>query len=196
MLGNWLYDGQAYGVLAAGSKGSRITANTIISEEQLFFIGICNDDMSDVAVTCNPVSGCGIGLCIQTAGAEIKDNDIFNCCMGAFIDPGVNPAQLQHNYIDPTNPKCMTDFSHGAAAVIVDGSIDSDISFNVIKGQTAAGKAAGIAIVDDLSTIPAAIASGDTITNNILHNNDFYIYINTTGAGNVMLGNHCSYRGV
>lgn len=191
VTGNWLNDGDAYGLLAVGSKSSLLAGNAVASSDKLRFIAICNDDLANVHVTHNSVSGYDIGLCIQTPGAAVEQNDVSNCCVGAFIDPGVNGAELSHNHFGATNPKCATDFS-GAAGIIISGALNSEVQGNVIEGQHNGGIGVGIYVTDDQTTDPVSIASGNVIADNILYDNDVDIFLNTTGTGNVVTNNKCS----
>lgn len=189
---NWLYDGGWYGFLTAGSINTQVTRNAVIASNKEHFIAICNDDVAGAQVSYNTLSGYDIALCIQTSGAEVAHNDVSDCCIGAFIDPGVRGVKLQYNRITATDPNCAKEFPYGAGGVIVDGSINSYVQYNVIDGQMTGGIAAGIAIVDDSTTNPVSIASGNVVSDNILTKNDIDIYVNTTGTGNVVSHNQCS----
>jgi len=187
---NWLYDGGQYGFLAAGSKGTRFVNNAVVSSGQIRFIAICTDE-ADVQVLHNHISGYVVGLCIQTPGSTIQYNDVSGCCVGAFIDPRVDGAKLRYNYIGATDPSCATDWPF-SSGVIVDGAVNSQVQFNVIESQSAGGSAAGIGLIDELTVDPIAVASGNVVTLNTLRNNDLDLYVNTTGAGNVVAENICS----
>ena len=189
---NWLYDGVVYGFLTAGSTNSRVVGNAVVSSGELRYIAICNDDKGGTQIEYNAISGYDIGLCIETNGAELQHNDISDCCIGAYIDPGVDGVKLQHNRFSKTNPRCVKDFGFAYAGIIVDGSVNSEIQFNLIEGQIAGGLATGVAIVDDFTTDPPSVASGNMVTRNTLRNNDLDIYLNTTGTGNVVAKNLCS----
>lgn len=93
---NMLENGGLYGALTVGSIGTRIHDNRVKSSG-LFFIGICMDDTSDVKVSKNTISDYGIALCVQTNGAKVSNNHVTNCCVGAFVDPGIDGAQITGN---------------------------------------------------------------------------------------------------
>ena len=188
--GNYLYDGGQYGFLTAGSVSTRVTDNVVGSTTGILPIALCNDDFSDVQVSNNHVSGYFVGLCIQTDGAQMRNNDVSNCCIGGFIDPGVKDAHVVQNRFSMTNAGC--DGTTGAGGVFLDGCIDSEVSHNLIEGQHAGGLAPGVAIIDDFTTDPVSVASGNLITENNFQNNDFDIYVNTTGTGNVVIHNLCT----
>ena len=191
VTGNWLYEGVTYGFLTAGSKNTRVGFNAVVSSETLGFIGICNDDMSGAQVFNNHVTGYIVGLCVQTSAADIQDNDISNCCDGAFVDPGIKGAKVLHNHIGKLNPSCLTDFGY-LGGIILGGSVNTDVRFNLVEGQTLDGVAGGIEIVDFPLGESVAVASGNVVTFNTLRNNDVDLYVNTTGTGNVLSNNQCS----
>ena len=190
VTGNWLYDGEQYGVVTAGCTNTLVSKNAVIAGTKLLFIGICTDNVMGSQVLSNYVSGYDVGLCIQTSGEEVQNNDVTNCCVDAFVDPHVTGAKVQQNRFSSFNPKC--DLSTGGAGVFLQGSINSSVSNNLIEGQKAGGLAVGVGIVDDLTTTPVSIASGNVVANNILLDNDFDLYINTTGTGNVFTHNQCT----
>nr|KAK5443241.1 hypothetical protein LTR18_005919 [Exophiala xenobiotica] len=169
VAGNTLYDGAQYGCLTVGSKNTLVDANKVTSTGDLLFIGICMDDMSDVHVTNNDISNYAIGLCVQTNGAFVHGNEVSNSCVGAFVDPGV-------------------------LGVIMSGASNTLVKQNIIEGLTANGvnnaTAVAVIIIDDPGT--GTPASDNIVVENILRNNDFDIFVNTTGTGNVIEGNQCS----
>ncbi|KAK4936076.1 hypothetical protein LTR10_022978 [Elasticomyces elasticus] len=193
VTGNVLYDGAQYGCLTVGSKNTRIDANDVASSTgDVLFIGICMDDMSDVRVTNNHIDGYLIGLCVQTNGAYVLGNDVYNTCYGVFVDPGVTGAQILNNHVSSGNPACLT-VPGGDVGILLSGPINTVVKGNLVEGWTAKGTpngtSGGLALVDDPT---GAIASGNMVTNNVLRNNDYDIYVQTTGTGNVVEGNQCS----
>lgn len=185
---NYLYDGEQYGFLTAGSKNTLIAYNTVIATSQILFIGICNDDAYGAQVLENHVTGYYVGLCIQTHGAVVRNNDVSGCCIDAFVDPGVVGAQVQQNHFSNINPSC--DLANGGGGVFLDGSVNTDVRYNLIEGQSAGGLAAGVVLVDDPAT--GSVASGNVVVDNTLRDNDLDLYVNTTGTGNVIANNQCS----
>jgi Periplasmic copper-binding protein (NosD) len=190
VTGNWLYDGGQYGALSDGSMDTIIADNAVIATGEILFIGICTDNVAGSEVSNNHVSGYYVGLCIQTPGADIHNNDVSNCCVGAAVDPNVKGATLQHNRFGPTNPACT--LAGGAVGIYLSGSIDADVRYNLIEGQQLEGMAAGLGVVDDYSTGSAIVASGNVVVFNTLKDNDLDIYLNTTGTGNVVANNDCT----
>jgi len=191
---NTLYDGAQYGCLTVGSIGTRVDKNTIISTADLLFIGLCMDDLSDVRVTNNHIDNYVVGLCVQTNSAYVAGNDVSNTCYGAFVDPGVDGAQLVNNHIRNGNPVCLT-FPEGAInGILLDGASRTNVEGNLIEGMRASGSpnatGVGVVVVDDAAT--GAIASGNAVIDNVFQNNDFDIYVQTNGTGNVIQGNQCS----
>lgn len=188
--GNSLYNGH-YGFLSDGSTNTVFTENTVVSEGSIRFIAICNDNPSGAQVTHNHAAGYITGLCIQTSGADVSFNDVTGSCIGAFVDPGIVGAQVTHNNIGATDPNCAT-ASPANGGIFIYGAVNSTITSNVIHDQHAGGMAAGIILVDATDIDPGLIASGNRVSDNILLQNDFDIFVNTTGTGNVVLHNQCS----
>jgi len=193
VTGNVLYDGAQYGCLTVGSKNTHVEANNVASTTaDVPFIGICMDDISDVRVTSNHIAGYVIGLCVQTNGAYVFGNDVTNTCYGVFVDPGVVGAQILDNHVSSGNPGCLT-IPGGDVGIILSGPISTVVKGNLVENWTAGGTpngtAGGLAIVDDAT---GAIASGNIVVNNILQNNDYDVYVQTNGTGNVVEGNQCS----
>lgn len=196
---NKLKDGGAYGFLTAGSTNTHVSANEITSA-QTSFIGLCMDNFSRVKVTENKIDNYYIGLCIQTNGAEVVDNEVSHACFGAFVDPGVKGVYLGGNKMTSAIEKCG---ALGASGILLDGSIKARVEHNFVSGWKSDGPASGIGIVDDPcnSPIPSlaclalgkpAIATGNVVVGNILKNNALDIYKNTTGRGNDVQWNKCS----
>jgi hypothetical protein len=189
VIGNWLYDGVQYGALTAGSTNTIVADNVVISTTGILFIGICTDNFAGSQVHSNHVSGYDVGLCIQTSGAEVRNNDVTNCCADAYVDPGVIGAKVQQNRFSAINPECNSTI--GGAGVVLSGTVDSDVRYNLIEGQLGEN-VAGVVLVDDFTTDPVSIASGNVIDYNTLKNNAFDIFVNTTGTGNVIAFNDCT----
>ncbi len=191
---NTLYDGAQYGCLTVGSKNTLIDANKVAATGDLLFIGICMDDMSDVHVTNNDINNYAIGLCVQTNGAFVHGNEVSNSCIGAYVDPGILGAQISNNHISSPNPICPSIPDLGVLGVIMAGASDTLVKQNIIEGLTANGvnnaTAVAVIIIDDPGT--GTPASGNIVVENVLRNNDFDIFVNTTGTGNVIQDNQCS----
>lgn len=190
ITGNWLYDGAQYGALTDGCTNTLVADNAVISTTGVLFIGICTDNFAGSQLRNNHVSGYDVGLCIQTSGCEIHHNDISNCCVDVFIDPGVAGAKVQQNRFSALNQAC--NLTVGGGGVLISGSVDSDVRYNLIEGQLAGGNAAGVIVLDDFTTDPVSVASGNVVDYNTLRDNDFDIFVNTTGTGNVFAYNDCS----
>jgi nitrous oxidase accessory protein NosD len=195
---NKLSEGLVYGFLSAGSINTQFSDNVVLSTTQLGFIGACHDNFQGAQVSNNQVSGYRIALCIQTSGADVRDNDANGNCIGVYVDPAVTGAVISGNRIGPSNSKCAGPGSFGVYGIILDSAIKSKVEGNTITGQRNAGQGVGIAIVDEKCTEPslacvilgnhAPPASGNVVAHNILRNNDINLLINTTGK-NVVLDN-------
>ncbi|KAM0276458.1 hypothetical protein ACHAQH_006723 [Verticillium albo-atrum] len=183
---NTVVDGTAYGMLTVGSFGTRISDNRVKSSS-LLFIGICMDDKSDVQVTKNTISDYGIGLCVQTNGAKVSHNTVFNCCAGAFVDPGIDGAKVTDNNISKSNPACPS-----AGGISIAGATNTKVSGNKVYGITDNGNpeliSSGIAIFD----FNGGVASGNVVVNNVLKKNDQDLLVATAGKNNKVSNNKCS----
>jgi parallel beta-helix repeat protein len=192
VTGNTVSSGAQYGILTVGSKNSNIKHNTAITvgvapAPFFYFIGICMDDVSTVTIAHNDISGYVIGLCVQTAGAHIHDNNVHNVCVGAFVDPGITGAKLHDNTFSNTNPICPSSFVGG---VLISGGINTVVRNNTFSGIKNAGLADAVRIVDD--DTKGVVASGNDVEKNTFSNNDLDIYEQTNGTGNVVKKNACT----
>ncbi|KAL2437003.1 hypothetical protein ABEF95_015911 [Exophiala dermatitidis] len=195
VVGNQLKDGGQYGCLTVGSTDTHVDGNTVVASD-LKFIGICADDTPGVQVVNNYVNGYVIGLCVQTSGAVYRHNELVNLCIGAFVDPNISGADVSGNHISNANSACTTIAEVGISGVIIDGAVDTTVRHNLIEGLTAGGQpnktAVGVVIIDEPTTDPVAVASGNIVSENVLRNNDLDIYVQTIGTGNVIENNECS----
>lgn len=186
---NTVTDGGEYGILTVGSISTVVTENRV-KTTSLLFIGICMDDTSDVRVTKNTVSDYGIGLCIQTKGAKVSQNTVFNCCVGAFVDPGIDGARVTDNRIRDANPICAQLPNTTASGIAVGGGTNAVIKGNKITGISDFGNketfAAGIAVFDF-----GAVASGNKVVDNELRKNDQDLLLFSTGKDNTFSKNDC-----
>ncbi|KAI5458978.1 pectin lyase fold/virulence factor [Mariannaea sp. PMI_226] len=198
---NTLTDAGAYGGLTLGSFNTVFKENVVTTTKEVGFVGICMDNKSGVLVTNNDVSNQFIGLCVQTAKADVEYNKVSTSCVGVYVDPGVNGAKVRHNHIVGFNPICGQ-FNVG---IILDGPIKTKVLDNVIEGQKT-GKSIGIFLGDNTCVVKppdqlslscivlghAATASGNIILRNKLTNNDLDIQNKSKGKGNVIACNSCS----
>jgi len=203
ICGNKLLDSPKYGFLTAGSTNTKVLENEIGSTRPGFrLIGLCMDNFSKVKVVGNRISDYFIGLCIQTDGAEVEDNQVSDACFGAFLDPGVKHVRLRGNRITNALPNGCARF--GAAAISVDGAIGARIENNLVQGwktEDAQNITAGIVVVDDPCLSPSlsceglgipAVARGNVVKGNTLRDNDLDIFVNATGSDNVFRRNRCA----
>ncbi|KAH6670379.1 hypothetical protein B0J14DRAFT_670688 [Halenospora varia] len=84
------------------------------------------------------------------------------------------------------------------------GAVNTEVRDNLIEGQANGGLAAGLAVVDDPCTELAlacillhteAVALGNTVIHNSLHDNDLDLLVNTTDTSNVIACNKYSTPG-
>ena len=189
VTGNSLAEGTRYGFLTVGSENTRAGFNTVTSAATLRFIGICMDDLGGAVVTSNHISGYQVALCVQTARAEVRNNDVSASCFGVFVDPGIVGAKIHRNHIGGTNPNCGPG-KGTAVGILLFGAVNTDVRGNHIEGQTVPGGAAGVAVVDVSASGP--FASGNVVTHNVLHNNDLDLFVSSVGIGNVLKRNECA----
>jgi nitrous oxidase accessory protein NosD len=190
---NTMGDGPQYGALTVGSKNTHMNHNNInfgAGVNPFHFIGICMDDTSTVTITHNEISAYFIGLCVQTSGAILHNNNVHDCCIGAFVDPGVEGAKLHDN--DITNTPAACGFGNG---IIANGATKTSVKGNKVSGivGTELNPGVGILVQDDLTgEAPTGdIASGNTVEQNTLSGNDFDTKLDSTGKGNVFKKNEC-----
>ncbi|KAG0649262.1 hypothetical protein D0Z07_4586 [Hyphodiscus hymeniophilus] len=203
---NTLTDGAYYGALTVGSKNSIIERNTVISNPPiapntfLRFIGICMDDVSTVTIAYNSINGYNIGFCVQTNGADIHNNCVDNCCIGAYVDPGIDGAMLRDNQIKDTNPLCQeaSDVSgaFGVWGIVIAGAKNTLIKGNRITGITNGFSqiqltAAGVAVHDDFPGGTGDVATGNVVVDNFIKHNDVDLLVFTNGTRNVDRHNVC-----
>ncbi|KAF4338941.1 hypothetical protein FBEOM_7117 [Fusarium beomiforme] len=198
---NKLTNGGAYGALTLGSVDTVFRENTVTTTAG-GFIGICQDNFSDVHTVKNDVSAHLIGLCIQTNSAVIEYNKLHDNCIGIFVDPGVKHAKIAHNYIGPTPPPC----GKTSAGIILASGIGTLVRDNTIEGQRGTDSSGfGILIYDDPCVAtpeqPLSLAcitlgkpvkaSNNIVIRNTLKNNDNDIKNLSKGPGNIIKCNTC-----
>lgn len=193
-----------YGILTVGSKSSNIAGNTVLSVPGgpfpvlgpffPYFIGICMDDTSTVDVAHNDISGYFIGLCVQTAGANIHDNNVHDVCVGAFVDPGNDGARLHDNTFTGSVPADCPAIPKYSSGITISGATNTLVRGNRFIGIKNTGQAAGVAVLDNMDDTTGATtanASGNKVQDNWFKNNDLDILDTATGAGNVVRQNQC-----
>ena len=201
---NKLVNGKRYGSLSLGSKNSKVSRNVVSSTDpKLLYIGMCVSDQKGPRVSDNNISGYSIALCVQTNGAEIRNNDVVGCCNGVFVDPGIVGAQVRGNHIGKNDPRCFNpELGGGGSAfgVFVFGANDTVVRDNIITGQTKEGAAdpaavfaTGIVVTDFVfGDFPRLPASGNTVKRNTVTGNEFDIFVDATGPNNVAKNNVCN----
>ncbi|KAK0119314.1 hypothetical protein ONS95_008158 [Cadophora gregata] len=203
---NKLVNGQKYGSLSVGSINTKASRNIVSSTDpKLLFIGMCVDDTRNPRVSDNNVSGYSTGLCVQTNGAQIRNNDVSGCCSAIFVDPAIVGAEVRGNHIGKNDPRCFDPKLGGptpgaAFGIFVFGANDTIIRDNFVTGQTKQGAAhpdevfaTGIVVTDFVfQTFPRIPASGNTIKRNTVTGNEFDIFVDATGPGNVAKNNVCN----
>ncbi|CAO2655758.1 Nn.00g045610.m01.CDS01 [Neocucurbitaria sp. VM-36] len=188
---NKLIDGSQYGFLTVGSKNTLAEANTVESSTAaVLFIAMCMDDQSDARFKENDISGYIIALCTQTPGGEVKRNKVKNCCIGPFVDPGIQGAKVIGNTITNRNPACPSGEGSPGAGIIVWGASNTIIEKNTIEYINNNQTGVGILISDD--PVTGTKASGNVVKKNSLKFNDVDIFNSATTTDNVFANNKCT----
>ncbi|KAH8662688.1 pectin lyase fold/virulence factor [Ilyonectria robusta] len=197
---NTLTDGAKYGTLTAGSTKTLVEGNKV-SHTGLGVqgIAICMDNFSDVQIKNNEVTDYGVGLCVQTNGADVHHNKVSQSCFGIFVDPGVTGAKIRHNHVGPSNPACQI-----AWGITIDGAVGSKVSDNLVEGQKNKGTAVGLVVIDEecLPTSPLfgltcltlkrkSVPSDNIFLRNTFRDNDLDVFFNTTSKNNNFKCNSC-----
>jgi hypothetical protein len=145
------------------------------------------DDKNAVSVHNNEISNYFVGLCIQTNGADVYENQAIDTCIGAYVDPNVDGAKVHDNEISGTGANCKDNpiFGGDIFGIVMSGAINTVVKGNNIHDKLELGY--GIAIMDDAS---GAIASGNLIEKNTATGSGIDIHVETTGTNNVVKKNN------
>jgi hypothetical protein len=185
---NKLTDGGQYGFLTVGSKDT-LAAQNVVTATVLNFIGFCMDDKANPKFVENEVSNYYLAFCTQTSGGEVRRNKVKDCCVGPFVDPGIDGAKIIENTISGRNPNCPPD---AGAGIIVWGATNTVVARNTFENIVNNGTGLGIFVSDD--PVSGAKAQGNVFKNNVLKNNDLDIYDATNRTDNVYRGNDCESK--
>lgn len=198
---NTLLDGAIYGALASGSHDTVIDGNTITSSNPAApgLIAMCMDNFSGAYGSNNGITFYVIGICIQTDGAELHDNDVSYGCRLAFADPYVKGIKIYNNHLHNSFNACDALGSYGVTLAGPNGAL---VKGNLIEEIHNEGPSAGIYVADDPCTEGSlacsenpgvlVVAKNNKVVGNKLSNNDLDIWNNSTGSGNVFRRNRCS----
>jgi nitrous oxidase accessory protein NosD len=185
---NVLIDGDAYGALTVGSTNTRFSHNVVAASGALHGIGLCTDDVTPATVDHNDVSGYIAGLCVQTQGADFRNNVAHDNCVGVFVDPGIG-ATVRNNHIVANNGPCAEFFVTGVG-VYLQGTHGTVLRGNRIEGHRSAGnRQVAAVVITDEATPPA---SDNTVRNNRFADNTLDVLVDSTGTGNTIVHNHCA----
>lgn len=190
LKGNVLVDGNHYGAVTVGSIHTRFSRNIVASSGPLHNIGVCADDVAPATVDHNDVSGYAVGFCVQTQGADFRNNVAHDNCVGVFVDPGIGALIRDNRILSNNNPGCVEDFVTGVGVFLL-SSHGTTVRGNRIEGHVTEGAfpAAALLITDDGAFPPA---SDNTVRNNRFSDNSLDILVNSAGAGNVVVHNRCT----
>ncbi|GAB7345489.1 hypothetical protein MBLNU457_3812t1 [Dothideomycetes sp. NU457] len=187
---NTLLESPTYGCITAGSINSQITDNKVRSSNLEFVIGICMDDFAPATVSNNDISGYRIGLCMQTDKALVQFNRVSGHCFGAFVDPGVNGAQLIKNEFRDLNNTCPG--NAGSSGIFITGASNTEVRKNKIHGMLLPdGTGAGIVLIDGFQN-GTPLSNGNNVQNNQLFDNNLDIFLSSNGLNNVFTKNKCT----
>jgi nitrous oxidase accessory protein NosD len=187
LFDNRLRNGNAYGALSVGSKRSWIF-NNHVSTDGIRFIGICVDDVEAPIVAHNDVSGYGVGLCIQTNGADVAFNQVHGNCVGIFVDPGIR-ALVEENHVYANNANCGPEFFSGIG-IFLSGTQHTQVLDNRIEGHRPTGGFGAALVLVDAS--PSQTADNNVVRHNGFARNTLDIQVLTSGTGNAIDHNDCT----
>jgi hypothetical protein len=188
---NQLIDGDGYGAVSVGSTDTRFSHNVVASSGALHGIGLCTDDVAAATVDHNDVSGYIAGLCVQTQGADFRNNVAHDNCIGVYVDPGIG-ATVRNNRIETNNGPCARLFNYiSGVGVYLQGTHGTVVTGNRIEGHHPAGyrQVAAVVITDEDAPVPA---SDNTVRNNRFAANSLDVLVDSTGTGNTVVHNHCT----
>ena len=151
---------------------------------------MCADDVTPVTVDHNDVSGYAVGLCVQTQGADFRNNFAHDNCVGVFVDPGIGALIRDNRILSNNHPGCVEEFVTGVG-VYLQGAHGTTVRGNRIEGHVTDGAfpAAALFITDDGAPAPA---SDNTVRNNRFSDNTLDILVDSEGAANVVAHNRCT----
>ncbi len=185
---NTLIDGAQYAAVTVGSTRTRFSRNTV-STSSLRNIGLCADDVTPAVVDHNDVSGYVAGLCVQTQGADFRDNTVHDNCIGVYVDPGIG-ATVRNNHIAANNGPCSAFNFINGIGVYLDAANGTRVFGNSITGHHPDGYGAGVVIADHES--PPSQSTNNTVRNNRFQDNSLDILVDSAGSGNIVIHNRCT----
>jgi nitrous oxidase accessory protein NosD len=180
LAGNTLVDGAKFGIVTVGSTRTRVSGN-VVRTTTVHNIGVCTDDVTPTVVDHNDVSGYGVGLCIETQGADVRDNTVHDNCVGVYVDPGIG-ASIRDNRVVSNNAPCPQ-FTSGIG-VWLDATNGTTVTGNLITGHTPAGWGAGLVIANQ--------ATNNTVRDNRFRRNTLDVLVDSAGSGNIITDNRCT----
>jgi nitrous oxidase accessory protein NosD len=180
LAANTLVDGAKYGIVTVGSTGTRVTGN-VIRTTTVKNIGLCADDVAPAVVDHNNVSGYGVGLCVQTQGADFRRNSVHDNCIGVYVDPGIG-ATVRDNRIAANNVPCT--YNPYGIGVWLDATNGTKVTGNLITGHRPAGYGAGLVIANQ--------ATNNTVRDNRFRHNTLDVLVDSAGSGNIISDNQCT----
>jgi nitrous oxidase accessory protein NosD len=188
ILRNTLLNGPQYSFLTVGSRNTLAERNTVGSLA-VGFIAMCMDDVSGARYIRNDISGYYIALCTQTNGGLVKRNKVKDSCIGVFVDPNIDGAQVIGNTITDRGQDCPTfpAENNAGAGIIMFGAKNTLVEGNTIDNIHNNGTGVGILVTDG----PTSGATGNVVKQNKLKNNDVDIFTDAKAQDTVFVGNKC-----
>jgi nitrous oxidase accessory protein NosD len=185
LLDNDLAAAGAYGALSVGSTHTRISHNVVtVADVPIAAIGICADDAAPAVVDANEVSGYGVGLCVQTQGADFRANDVHDNCVGVYVDAGIG-AVVRANRISTNNLGCDVAGSPPTGiGVWLDATVGTQVRDNLIVGHRPTDGFGALFL--------AGPAAGNVVIHNVFNDNTLDVVVTSTGPNNVITQNHCT----
>ncbi|KAF2036462.1 pectin lyase-like protein [Setomelanomma holmii] len=181
---NKLVNGGQYGFLTVGSIDTLATQSVVTSTTPTF-IAMGMDDKADPEFIENDISNYFIAICTPNSGGLVKRNTVKNCCIGPYVDPGIEGAKIIENIISGRGEGCPEE---AGAGIVVSGASNTIVEGNTFEGIKNGGNGVGVYVENAAS---GAKAVGNVFKKNTLKNNDVDIVDATNGTDHSFKKNDC-----
>jgi hypothetical protein len=195
---NTAADNAEYGFAAFSSNGTKMAFNTATgSEEAAFYVG--DSHPADAALWANHAEGNALGYFVRNAeGVDIFANKATGNCVGMlFLADAPGPAgdiDARWNKVTDNTEACppVEGPPLSGIGIAIVGAHDVTVKHNWITGNVPSGAtfASGgvvLTVLDPAGTQP----TDNTVTRNLIKDNDPDINWDGTGTGNVIEPNRC-----
>jgi hypothetical protein len=195
---NTSVDNAEYGFAAFSSTGTKMVFNTATgSEDAAFYVG--DSHPADAALWGNHAEGNALGYFVRNAeGVDIFANKATENCVGMlFLADAPGPAgdiDARWNVVTDNTEACppVEGPPLSGIGIAIVGAHDVSVKHNWITGNVPSGAtfASGgvvLTVLDPAGTQP----SDNTVTRNLIQDNDPDINWDGSGTGNVLEPNRC-----